>query len=84
MQELAGIKSWTMLLCRELMTTDSSITDLQDSDLLQYFPLPPDSLPEAFSEHNKSPAMGLLPKTGCKGLQVSSLHLRPFQTLRPI
>lgn len=54
------------------MTTERNMTELEDSDILQYFSLPPRALPEAFPEHNQSPAIAMLPKTGCKGLQVSS------------
>ena len=58
------------------MTTERSMTELEDSDILQYFSLPSSALPEAFPEHNKSLAIAMLPKTGCKGLQVSS-HSEP-------
>ena len=54
------------------MTTEKSMTELDDSDILQYFSLPPSALPEAFPERNKSPTIAMLPKTGCKGLLVSS------------
>ena len=54
------------------MTTEKSITELVEGDIFQYFTLQPESLPEAFPEHNKSAAKAMLPKTGCKGLQVAS------------
>ena len=58
------------LLCRELMTTERSITELEESDLLQYFSVDPQALPEAFPEHSSLAALDMLPKSGCKGLQV--------------
>ncbi len=60
------------------MITEKSITELGEGDICQYFPLRPESLPEAFPEHNKSPATAMLPKPGCKGLQVSYLTLSPM------
>ena len=59
-----------LLLCRELMTTERSITELEESDLLQYFCVDPQALPEAFPEHSSLAALDMLPKSGCKGLQV--------------
>jgi len=58
------------MVYRELMTTDKKMTNLKERDILQYIPLPPESLPEAFPEHSQSPAIAMLPKSGCKGLQV--------------
>jgi hypothetical protein len=46
------------------------MTSLEEKDILFYFPLPPESLPEAFPEHNKGPTVSMLPKSGCMGLQV--------------
>ena len=73
-----------LLLCRELMTTERSITELEESDLLQYFSVDPQALPEAFPEHSSLSALDMLPKSGCKGLQVkltavpmaSAMHCR--------
>lgn len=66
------------------MITEKSITELVEADICQYFPLQPQSLPEAFPEHNKSPAIAMLPKIGCKGLQVpchAEHHVTPLQQL---
>ena len=52
------------------MTTERSITELEESDLLQYFSVEPQALPEAFPEHSSLAALDMLPKSGCKGLQV--------------
>ena len=68
------------------MITEKSITELVEGDIGQFFQLRPESLPEAFPEHNRSPATAMLPKTGCKGLQVPSYaehHLAPLQQLLP-
>ena len=66
------LKTTLSAVHRELMTTEKSITELVEGDICQYFPLQPESLPEAFPGHNKSAATAMLPKTGCKGLQVPS------------
>ena len=68
-----------LLLCRELMTTERSITELEESDLLQYFSVDPQALPEAFPEHSSLAALDMLPKSGCKGLQVklTAIHMAP-------
>ena len=52
------------------MTTERNITELEESDLLQYFSVDPQALPEAFPEHSSLAALDMLPKSGCKGLQV--------------
>ena len=64
-------------LCREVMTTKRSITELEESDLLQYFSVDPQALPEAFPEHSSLAALDMLPKSGCKGLQVEEADSHP-------
>ena len=71
-----------LLLCRELMTTERSITELEESDLLQYFSVDPQALPEAFPEHISLAALDMLPKSGCKGLQVKPTAIPVAPTMQ--
>ena len=50
--------------------TDRPATELTEEDVTCYFSLPAEALPEAFPEHNTAPSLPMLPKSGCKGLQV--------------
>ena len=44
-----------------------------ENDFFTYFPLPPESLPEAFPVHSTAPNLSMLPKSGCSGLIVSTI-----------
>ena len=45
------------------------MVELTQEDLLSYYHLPKEALPEAFPEVNTAPSLPMLPKSGCKGLQ---------------
>jgi hypothetical protein len=59
-----------MVLRRIPLATDHKMNEMMDEQVLFYFTLPPESLPEAFPEYNRGPTVEMLPKSGCTGLQV--------------
>ena len=64
-----------------LVVEDKDMAAMTAEDVGRYCALPPEALPEAFPRHNTAPTLQLLPKSGCKGIQVSStfslLHASP-------
>lgn len=55
-----------------LVHEDKDVVSMSEADVYTYFPLPPESLPEAFPKHNKALNLSMLPKSGCTGLQVKT------------
>lgn len=52
---------------------DKDMLSMGEDDFFTYFPLPPESLPEAFPVHSTAPNLSMLPKSGCNGLIVSNI-----------
>ena len=60
------------------------MAELGQEDLLSYYHLPKEALPEAFPEANTAPSLPMLPKSGCRGLQVRSLLVAVHLTNRHV
>ena len=75
------------MCCRvPLVAADKDMAAMTADDVGRYCALPPEALPEAFPRHNTAPTLALLPKSGCKGLQVggwSSCCMPHNSTSRP-
>ena len=69
----SGIYAASWLGCRVPLVADKDMASMTAEDMYRYCMLPPEALPEAFPQHNTAPTLPMLPKSGCKGLQVHSL-----------